>query len=104
MPTNNLDKTLTSVSKSLGKIERSEANIDKSLSDQLKLDKKLTGLIEDQNKLNKSILKQLESLQRQLDNMQKASALESEQQHKRFMVDTLISVFALIAALQAIFL
>ena len=101
MAANNLDKSLSAIGKSLGKIEKSEASIGKTLDNQLKLDKKLSDLIADQNKLNKSILKQLESMQKQMEAMQRSAALESEQQHKRFVVDTIISVCALLAALTA---
>ena len=65
MATNPIEKSLKETNKILAKVEKSETNIDKTLEAQLKLDKKLTGMIDDQNKLNKSILRQLESVQKQ---------------------------------------
>ena len=96
-----ITKSLKNLDKTAAKIEKTESKIEDLLSDQLKLDKKLTGLIEDQNTLNKAVLNELEALHKRADQMQLSAKNASIQQHKRFIIETVISTAALVAALIA---
>lgn len=90
MPKTDFEKTLDKIRKSEEKIEKTEAVIAKTLSDQLKLDKKLQSAIETQNQINQDILQQLSALHA-------TSKDESLQQHKRFKIELAVSVPAAIA-------
>lgn len=90
MPKTDLEKTLEKIRKSEEKIEKTEAGIAKTLSDQLKLDKKLQSAIETQNQINDDIL-------RQLSDLHAASKDESLQQHKRFKIELGVAIPAAVA-------
>ena len=97
-----VNRTFDKMLKSLEKIEKSTSkhidlseDIEKCLNKQLALDKKLTKLIDEQSKINAKILKTLAA-------MQKSSAQESKIQHRRYIVETILSIVAIcIAAIAA---
>ena len=96
--TGDINKTFDKMLKSLEKIEKSTSkyvDLNKDIGDcldkQLILDKKLAKLIDEQSEINNRILKALTS-------MQKSSAHEAKIQHRRYIVETILSIVAICIA------